>query len=109
LSEGLDALPGNDPMEGRSACSDGGQIDTQEPEGLGVDDVEVAASVHKDLGEPDVADDRVDDERVFPRARHVVGVVGLVEGDCNILNSSPKSNLVNLLVSIREEKIIVFK
>jgi hypothetical protein len=36
---------------------------------------------HKDLGEPDVADDGVDDERVFPRARHVVGVVGLVEGD----------------------------
>jgi hypothetical protein len=81
LSEGLDALPGNDPMEGRSACSDGGQIDTQEPEGLGVDDVEAAASVHKDIGEPDVADDGVDDERVFPRARHVVGVVGLVEGD----------------------------
>jgi hypothetical protein len=81
LSEGLDALPGNDPMEGRSACSGGGQIDPQEPEGLGVDDVEAAASVHKDLGEPDVADDGVDDERVFPRVRHVVGVVGLVEGD----------------------------
>jgi hypothetical protein len=46
-----------------------------------VDDVEAAASVHKDLGEPDVADDGVDDERVFPRARHAVGVVGLVEGD----------------------------
>ena len=28
LSEGLDALPGNDPMEGRSACPDRGQIDT---------------------------------------------------------------------------------
>jgi hypothetical protein len=80
-SEGLDALLGNNPMEGRSACSNGGQINTQEPEGLGVDDVEAAASVHKDLGEPDVADDGVDDERVFPRARHVVGVVGLVEGD----------------------------
>jgi hypothetical protein len=81
LSEGLDALPGDDPMERCSACSDRGQIDTQEPEGLGVDDVEVAASVHEDLGEPDVADDGVDDERVFPRARHVVGVVGLVKGD----------------------------
>jgi hypothetical protein len=63
------------------ACPDGGQIDTQEPEGLDVDDVEAAASVHEDLGEPDVADDGVDDERVFPRARHMVGVVGLVEGD----------------------------
>jgi hypothetical protein len=80
-SKGLDALPGNDPVEGRNACSDGGRIDAQEPEGLGVDDVEAAAPVHKDLGEPDVADDGVDDERVFPRARHVVGVVGLVEGD----------------------------
>jgi hypothetical protein len=81
LSEGLDALPGNDPVERRSACPDRGQINTQKPEGLGVDDVEAAASVHEDLGEPDVADDGVDDERVFPRARHVVGVVGLVEGD----------------------------
>ena len=62
-------------MEGRSACTDGGQIDAQEPEGLGVDDVEAAAPVHKDLGEPDVADDGVDDERVFLRARHVVGVI----------------------------------
>ena len=35
LSEGFDALPGNDPMEGCSACLDRGQIDTQEPEGLG--------------------------------------------------------------------------
>jgi hypothetical protein len=53
----------------------------QEPEGLGVDDVEAAASVHEDLGEPDVADDGVDDERVFPRARHMVGVIGSVEDD----------------------------
>jgi hypothetical protein len=81
LSEGLDALPGNDPMEGRSACSDGGQIDTQESEGLAVDDVEAAASVHEDLGEPDVADDGVNDERVFSRARHMVGVIVSVEGD----------------------------
>jgi hypothetical protein len=81
LSEGLDALPGDDPMERRSACPDRGQINMQEPEGLGVDDVEAAASVHEDLGEPDVADDGVDNERVFPRARHAVGVVGLVEGD----------------------------
>jgi hypothetical protein len=58
-----------------------GQIDLQEPEGLGVDDVEAAASVHENLGEPDVADDGVDNERVFPWARHTVGVVALVEGD----------------------------
>jgi len=81
LSEGLDALPGDDPVERRSACPDRGQIDAQEPEGLGVDDVEAAASVHEDLGEPNVADDRVDDERVPSRAQHEVGVVASVEGD----------------------------
>jgi hypothetical protein len=81
LSEGLDAFPGDDPVERRLACPDRGQIDPQEPEGLGVDDVEVAASVHEDLGEPDVADDGVDNERVLPRARNAVGVVAPVEGD----------------------------
>ena len=81
LSEGLDALPGDDPVERRSACPDRGQINTQESEGLVVDDVEAAASVHEDLGEPDIADDGVDNEREFPRARHAVGMVALVEGD----------------------------
>jgi hypothetical protein len=68
-------------MEGRSACPDRRQINTQEPEGLGVDDVEAAASIHEDLGEPDVADDGVDDERVFHRARHMVRVIVSVKGD----------------------------
>jgi hypothetical protein len=81
LSEGLDAFPGDDPVERRRACPDRGQIDPQEPEGLSVDDVEAAASVHEDLGEPNVADDGVDNERVFPRTRHAVGVVALVGGD----------------------------
>jgi hypothetical protein len=78
---GLDAFPGDDPVKRRRACPDRGQIDLQEPEGFGVDDVEAAASVHEDLGEPDVADDGVENERIFLRARHVVGVVALVEGD----------------------------
>jgi hypothetical protein len=81
LSEGLDAFSGDDPVKRHRARSDRGQIDPQEPEGLGVDDVEAAASVHEDLGEPDVVDDRVDNERVFPRARHAVGMVALVKGD----------------------------
>jgi hypothetical protein len=81
LSKGLDALPGDDPVKGRRTNLDRGQIDLQEPEGLGVDDVEAAASVHEDLGERDVADDGVDDERVLSWARHAVGVVALVEGD----------------------------
>jgi hypothetical protein len=81
LSKGLDKFPGDDPVKRRRACPDRGQIDPQEPEGLGVDDVEAAASVHEDLGEPDVADDGVDNERILPQARHAVGVVTLVEGD----------------------------
>jgi hypothetical protein len=81
LSKGQDALPGDDPVKGRRTCPDHGQIDLQEPEGLGVDDVEVVASVHEDLGEPGVADDGVDDERLLSWARHAVGVVALVEGD----------------------------
>jgi hypothetical protein len=81
LSKGLDALSGDDPVKGRRSGPDRGQIDLQEPVGLGVDDVEAAASVHEDLGEPDIADDGVDNERVLPWARHAVGVVALVEGD----------------------------
>jgi hypothetical protein len=81
LSKGLDALPGDDPVKGRRTGPDRGQIDLQEPEGLGVHDVEAAVSIHEDLGKPDVADDRIDNERVLPRARHKVGVVALVEGD----------------------------
>jgi hypothetical protein len=81
LSKGLDALPEDDPMKGRRTGPDRGQIDLQEPEGLGVDDVEAVASVHEDLGEPGVVDDGVDDERVLSWARHTVGVVALVEGD----------------------------
>jgi hypothetical protein len=81
LSKGLDALPGDDPVKGRRTSLDRGQIDLQEPDGLGIDDVEAAASVHEDLGEPDVADDGVDNERVLSWARYAVGVVALVEGD----------------------------
>jgi hypothetical protein len=81
LPKGLDAFPGDDPVKRRRAGPNRGQIDLQEPEGFGVDDVEAAASVHEDLGKPDVADDGVDNERVLPWARHAVGVVALVEGD----------------------------
>jgi hypothetical protein len=81
LFKGQDTLSEDDPVKGRRTGLDHGQIDPQEPEGLGVDDVKAAASVHEDLGEPGVADDRVDNERVPSWARHAVGVVALVEGD----------------------------
>jgi hypothetical protein len=66
LSEGLNTLLGNDPMKRRRTCPDRGQIDLQELEGLGIDNVEAAASVHEDLGELDVADDGVDNDGYFP-------------------------------------------
>ena len=81
LPKGLDALLGDDPVKGRRTGPDRGQTDLHEPEGLGVDDVEAAASVHEDLGKPDVADDRINNERVLSWARHAVRVVALVEGD----------------------------
>jgi hypothetical protein len=81
LPKGLDALSRDDPVKGCRTGPDRGQIDLQESEGLGVDDVEVAASVHEDLGEPSVANDRIDNEWVPSWARHAVGVVALVEGD----------------------------
>jgi hypothetical protein len=81
LPKGLDAFRGDDFVKGRHAGPDRGQIDLQEPEGLGVDDVDAVASVHEDLGKPDVVDDGIDNERVLSRARHAVGVVALVEGD----------------------------
>jgi hypothetical protein len=81
LPKGQDALSGDDPVKGRHTGPDRGQIDLQEPEGLGVDDVEAAASVHENLGEPSVANDRIDNERVPSWARHAVRVVALVEGD----------------------------
>jgi hypothetical protein len=81
LFEGQDTLPGCDPVEGCRTSPDLGSINPQELQGLGIDDVEAAASVHEDLGEPNIADDRVADERVPSWARHEVGVVALVEGD----------------------------
>jgi hypothetical protein len=81
LSEGQDTLSRRNPMEGCCTRPDLGPINPQELQGLGVDDVEAAASIHEDLGEPNVADDWVDDERVPPWARHVVGVVALVKGN----------------------------
>ena len=43
--------------------------------GVGVHDVEAAASVHEHLGEAGVADNGVDNERVQSRVWDVVGVV----------------------------------
>ena len=51
-------------MEWRLAGAELVQFDPHELQGVGVHDVEAAASVHERLGEASVADDGVDNERV---------------------------------------------
>ena len=50
-------------------------------EGVGVEDVEAAASIHQHLGEALLADDGIDDEWVTSWSRDVGGMVPLIEGD----------------------------
>ena len=56
------------------------QSDPHELQGVGVHDVEAAASVHEHLGEAGVADDGIDNERIPFRMRDVVGVVLAAKG-----------------------------
>ena len=50
-------------------------------EGVDVEDVEAAASVHQHLSEALIIDDGIDNERVVSRSRDVGGMVPLIEGD----------------------------
>jgi hypothetical protein len=68
-------------MKRRSPTSDLGPSNPHEIQGVSIDDVEAAASIHEHLGESGVADDGVDDKRVLPRVRDVVRVIISVEGD----------------------------
>jgi hypothetical protein len=55
--------------------------DSQKVEGLGINDVETAASVHEHLGEACVGDDGINDEWVDSRIGDVVWVVIMIESD----------------------------
>jgi hypothetical protein len=57
LPEGLDALARRDAMERRRAGPQLVQPDPHQSQGVHVQDVEAATSVHQHLGEPRVADD----------------------------------------------------
>ena len=46
-----------------------------------IQDAEASAPVHENLGEPGIADDWINDERVLSRIRDVVGVVLAAEED----------------------------
>ena len=74
-------LSRHDTVERHPGRPDARSVNAHGVERLGVHDVEAAASIHQYLDEPLLADDRVDDERVPPRLRDAIGVVGLVEGD----------------------------
>ena len=50
-------------------------------EGVNVEDVEAAVSVHQHLSEALLADDGVDDKRVASRSGDVGGMVPLIKGD----------------------------
>src|SRR6185295_8717344 len=81
LAEGLDSLPRRNAMEWRLAGVKFVQSDPHELQGVGVHDVEAAASVHEHLGEAGVADEGIDNERIPSRMRDVVGVVLAAKGN----------------------------
>src|SRR6185503_9146499 len=81
LAEGLDALPRRDTMKWRLAGAKLVQSNPHELQGVGVHDVEAAASVHEHLEEAGVTDDGVDNKRVPSRVWDVVGVVLAAEGN----------------------------
>jgi hypothetical protein len=58
-----------------------GPADPHGVKGLGVHDVEATTSIHEHLGEPRVADDRIDNKRVSARLWNMIWVVIIVEGD----------------------------
>ena len=55
--------------------------DSHGVEGVDIENVEAAASVHQHLGEVLLADDGVDDERVASRSCDTGGMVPLIKGD----------------------------
>ena len=56
------------------------QSNPHELQGVGVHDVEAAASIHEHLGEAGVADDGVDNKWIPYRVRDIVGVVLAAKG-----------------------------
>jgi hypothetical protein len=56
-------------------------LDPQEVEGLSINDVEAATTVHEYFGEACVGDDGINNKRVDSRIGDVVGMVITVESD----------------------------
>ena len=68
-------------MEWRARRSELRSGDAHGIEGVDVEDVEAAASIHQHLGEVLLADNGVNDERVATWSGDVGGMVPLVKGD----------------------------
>ena len=81
LPERHGLLSRHDAMERRPSQPDARPVDAHGIERLSIHDVEAATSIHQYLGEPGVADDRIDDERVLSGVWDIVGVVLPIEGD----------------------------
>jgi hypothetical protein len=81
LPEGLDALAQRDAME---RCRGGLQLfqpNPHQPQGVCIQDVEATTFVHQHLGEPRVADDWIDNQRVLAWVGDAVWVILAAEGD----------------------------
>jgi hypothetical protein len=81
LPEGLDALARLNAMEQRHAGPQLVQPDPQQAQRVRVEDVEAATSIHQDLREPRIPDDRVDHQRVLAWVGDAVRVILAAEGD----------------------------
>jgi hypothetical protein len=81
LLERMHPLAGGDPVEWRGPRQDLGLLDPHELQGVHIDDVEAAASIHEHLCEACVANDGVGYEWVTFGVRGIVWVVVLVESD----------------------------
>jgi hypothetical protein len=68
-------------MEWRHAGPQLIQPNPHQLQGVRVKDVEAAASVHQHLGEPRVANDWIDDQRVLARVGDAVRVILAAKGD----------------------------
>jgi hypothetical protein len=81
LPEGLDTLSWRDAMERRHAGPQLVQPNPHQLQGVRVEYVEATASVHQHLGEPRVADDWIDNQRVLVQVWNAVRVILASEGD----------------------------
>jgi hypothetical protein len=57
------------------------QPNPHQPQGVRIQDVEAAASIHQHLGEPRVANEQIDNQRVLTWVGDAVRVILAAEGD----------------------------